>query len=345
MNRDIETLLPGYFQKTLTNEEIEAVESWKNKESDNQLMFEQAEKAWSALQVLEEMQRYDKAKALRKVHRQISLWSPTQWLIVWQRAAAVLMIPLLLASVWLYLKSEKSGRSDNLSVVMHTYATPPGVKAHFYLPDSSRVWLNSSSTITYPSEFTGDLRHVEVSGEAFFDIKTNPQKPFVVSLGRLHVRALGTRFNIISYQHEERTEIVLQSGKIELASGNIHAPHKLSEMTPGEHALYCFHDNSIAISQVETEKHVAWIGGRLIFKDDAMDEVVRKLNRWFNVSIEIDNPAIMEYIYTATFEDESIDQILELLTLSAPIRYTVVPREKQAYDVYTQKKIILRKRN
>ncbi len=344
MNRDIESLLPGYFQQTLTNEEVGEVELWKNQSSDNQITFEQAEKVWRALKLLDEMQRFDTGKALRRVHRKISLWSPTSFLMIWQRAAAVIMVPIILASVWLYFKSDREHKAIE-EPTLHTYSTPPGVKAHFYLPDSSRVWLNSSSTITYPSEFTGDLRHIELSGEAFFDVKTNPERPFVVSFGKLHVRALGTRFNIISYQHEGRSEVVLQSGKIELASGNMQTPQKLSEMKPGEHALYCYHDNSIAISSVETEKHVAWIGGRLMFKDDAMDEVVRKLNRWFNVSIEIDNPAIREYIYTATFEDESIDQILELLTLSAPLRYTVVPREKQAFDVFTQKRIILRKRN
>lgn len=344
MNKEIESLLPGYFNQTLSKEELAAVEAWKNDSNDHRLIFEQAERVWNALRMLDEMKRYDKAKALRRVHRKISLGSPSQWLQIWQRAAAILMVPVLLASVWLYVQSERGG-NQGVSAVLHTYSTPPGVKAHFYLPDSSRVWLNSSSSITYPSEFSGDIRHVEISGEAFFDVKTNPGQPFVVSFGRLHVRALGTRFNIISYEHEERSEVVLQSGRIELASGSIYTPQKLSEMVPGEHALYCYNDNSIAMSRVDTEKHVAWVGGRLMFKDDAMDEVVRKLNRWFNVAIEIENPAIREYIYTATFEDESIDQILELLTLSAPLRYTVVPREKQLYDVFTQKKIILRKRN
>ena len=163
-------------------------------------------------------------------------------------------------------------------------------------------------------------------------------------MGRLHARVLGTRFNVINYDREDRTEIILESGKIELCTGTSEHPRSLSILNPGELAYFDKSVNSIKIFTVDAEKYVAWIGGKLIFKDDPMEEVIRKLNRWFNVEIEVADKAILDYIYTATFQNESIDQILELLTLTAPIRFQVLQREKQENETFTAKRIILRKR-
>jgi transmembrane sensor len=339
----IEQLLSGYFLGNLTEEEKSVVETWKNLSQQNQEIFIQSEKVGKSLHLLSEMERYNSQKALQQVSRKINQRTNLRWWFIWQRVAAILVIPLLVTAVWLSLSKSKTDIIVE-SPTWQTFSTPPGVKAMFYLPDSTAVWLNSSSSISFPSYFAGNFRQVDAKGEVFFDVRKNTEKPFIVSMGRLHARVLGTRFNIINYNREDRKEIILQSGKIEICTGTCEQPRSLSVLNPGELAHYNKSGNTINILTVDTDKYVAWIGGKLIFKDDPMEEVVRKLNRCFNVEIEIADPAILEYVYTATFQDESIDQILELLTLTAPIRYQVVQREKKDNDTFTAKRIILRKR-
>lgn len=340
----MEGLLPGYFEGTLSPADRARVEAWKNLNPDNEEIFRQSEKVWRSMHLLSEMERYNPQKALQQVNRKIRRSSTLQWWVVWQRVAALLVIPLLVSVVWLSLRENKPEEIAE-SAVWQTFSTPPGVKARFVLPDSTAVWLNSSSSVSFPSYFSGNVREIDAKGEVFFEVKSDPENPFIVMLGKIHVRVTGTRFNIVNYDRENRSEVVLQSGKIELCSGNTLQPQSLSLLTPGEQAVYNKNSQTINVKKVETEKYVSWINGKLIFKDDPMDEVVRKLNRWFNVEIEVADASIKEYVYTATFEDESIDQILELLSISAPIRYQVVQRQKQDNGMFTAKRIILRKRS
>jgi transmembrane sensor len=338
-----EELLPRYFEGTLSEADSNRVEVWRSMSPGNEEIFNQTEKVWRSMHLLSEMERYDPQKALQQINRSIRQKSGQRWWMIWQRVAAILVIPLLIAAVWLSLRKQPNTTYAEAPLVQ-TFSTPPGVKSGFILPDSTSVWLNSSSSVTFPSHFTGDFRQVDVTGEVFFDVKNSSGQPFIVSLGKLNVRVLGTRFNVINYANEDRTEVILQKGKVDLCTGTAGQLRTLSELSPGEMAVYKRNNNAIDIRVVDTEKYVSWINGKLIFKDDQMDEVVRKLNRWFNVNIEVADPAILEYVYTATFQDESIDQILELLTMSAPIRYQVIQREKQDNGTFTAKRIILRKR-
>jgi len=250
---------------------------------------------------------------------------------------------LLIYSGYLTFKSSLQRKAIAPEPVWQTISTPPGVKSSFYLPDSTRVWLNSSSSITFPGIFTGNTRQVSVLGEAFLDVRANKEKPFIIDLGKFNVKVLGTQFDVINYVKEKQSEIILESGKITLFRGSSKNEQDLATLQPGELAAFDKENNKIGISRVETQKYISWINGKLIFRDDQMDEVVRKLNRWFNVEITIADPEIQKYVYTATFQDESIDQILELLTISAPIRYQVIQREKDN-DMFKAKKIILRKK-
>lgn len=337
-------LLPAYFEGSLSEPEKGSVESWKNLSQENEAIFNQMEKVWRSLQLLSEMKRYNPQKALQQVNQKLNQKNDQRWWFIWQRVAAILFVPLLIAAVWLSLRKTEPQNLVAIAPVWHTYTTPPGVKARFYLPDSTLVWLNSSSSISYPSQFDTDIRNVNVTGEIFFDVKHQPEQPFIVGMDNIHVRVLGTRFNVINYEREDRTEVILQSGKVELCSGTTQNLTSLSELRTNELATYSKVTKSVHIKQVNAEKYTAWTRGRLIFQDDPMDEVVRKLNRWFNVEIEVVDPEILEYVYTATFQDETIDQILELLSISAPIRYQIIPRSKQQDDIFTAKRIILRKR-
>lgn len=340
----ISMMLPGYFSGDLSEEDRAIIEIWRQESPVHEKEFAQFSKAWEAYSLLHEMEQFHTLEALEKVHYRIDRKARNRWMTGLQRVAAVLIIPLLVYSGFMTFKNLTQSKVANPEPVWQTISTPPGVKTTFFLPDSTRVWLNSASSITFPGTFAGNTRQVSVTGEAFLDVRANYEQPFIVGLGKINVKVLGTRFDVIHYEKERQSEIILESGKISLFQGKDGDKKSLATLKPGEKALFDRAQNRIGITRVQTQKYTSWINGKLIFRDDPMDEVVRKLNRWFNVEITIADPEIEKYVYTATFQDESIDQILELLTISAPIRYLVIQREMEN-DMYKAKKIILRKKS
>lgn len=218
------------------------------------------------------------------------------------------------------------------------------MQADFLLPDSSHVWLNSGSVFKYPVSFAKDKRQVELTGEAFFDVAKDELHPFLVKAGKMNVEVKGTRFNVINYPDESLTELILESGSVRLFSGNYEDNKTITNIKPGELAIYDTVKNKLSVSKVDVRKYTAWKEGMLIFRDDHMEEVVRKLNRWFNVEIILQSPELKEYVYTATYRDETLPQILELLKISAPLKYSITERERLNDNSYSKRKIVINKR-
>jgi transmembrane sensor len=335
-----ETLLPSYFSGKLSPEEKQTVEDWKNASKENGLIFKNAEKIWKGLDLLQEMRTYDISQALLKVNNKIGQQhlNKHSFLFYWQRIAAVLLLPfLILAGTYLFLDNQS--KKDDL--IWQTISTPPGVKSQTQLPDGTKVWLNSESSLCYPSSFAGGERNIKLTGEAYFEVAKDKRHPFHVDLGKIGIEVVGTAFNVIHYENEKQTEVVLTSGKIKLLEQKGNKRRTVTEMEPGEKAMYTESSDKISIQRVDTEKYTSWIHGRLFFRDDAMSEVVRRLNRWFNVEIEIPDPEIAQYVYTATFSDETIEQILDLFKKTSPIEYKIIPYKRMNNGSFIKQRIIL----
>lgn len=264
-----------------------------------------------------------------------------KFLLIFSKVAAVLILPLLIYSI--YLTSKSSGALPG--VVWQTIKTPAGMQTDFLLPDGSHIWLNSGSVLKYPLPFEKEIRQVELTGEAYFDVVKDSRHPFLVHAGKLNIEVKGTRFNVINYEDEAFTEMILESGCVRLFSGNYEDHKTVANIKPGELASLDIATTQLTISKVDVTKYTAWKEGKLIFRDDKMDEVVRKLNRWFNVEILLRSPGLREYVYTATYKDETLPQILELLKISAPIKYYINERERLPDNSYSKRKIVITKRN
>jgi ferric-dicitrate binding protein FerR (iron transport regulator) len=339
----IARILPGYFSDEISEEERNLIQAWRDESPEHENEFRELQKMWDAYPLLHDMEQFDAFKALRKVYVRIHKKESRKWVLNLQRVAAFLAIPLLIWSGYLTIKKHPISSAVPAEVVWQTITTPPGVKSHFYLPDSTSIWLNSSSSASYPLTFAGDFRQVKITGEAFLDVKKDQKHPFVVELGKINIKVLGTRFDVIRYEKENQTDIILESGSISLSQGASGNEKTFAELRPGELASFDKAGNNLMIKAVRTDKYTSWIHGKLVFREDPMSEVVTKLNRWFNVQIEVADPEIYSYIYTATFQNESIDEILELLKISVPIRYQIIHPKKEG-EIFKAKRIILRKR-
>ena len=338
-NRTIEDLLPFYFRDKLKPEEKAEVENWKSSSEINRQIFEDSQKAWEATEQLRRMKKYNPEKAIPIVHSKIQNRTKFRAFDIFQKIAAVLIIPLLFTTIWL---AKKPASREKPYVEWHTLKTPAGMRSEFFLPDSTKVYLNSKTTLTYPLAFNDSIREVKLKGEAYFEVNENKKVPFVVNSGRVDIEVTGTEFKVSNYAHEQLTEIVLVSGRLNLFRGDFFlSKTDLTPLKPGERFSFDQKHKTMNIDRVSVEKYIAWKDGILMFRDDSMEEVVRRLNRWFNVEIQLTGPELNDYVYTATFEDESLMQILELLKISAPIDYTIKQRERRTDNSFSKMKIVI----
>ncbi|MBL7113162.1 MAG: DUF4974 domain-containing protein [Bacteroidales bacterium] len=333
---NIAALILDYFNGTISGDLRQVVEDWK---AENKKEFEGYRKVWGSTILMSEMQSYNAARALQKVNRKISRGSSGNWIYYMQKIAATLLIPILLASL-LYIHYLRNNQKQN-DIAWQTIETLPGLKSTMKLPDGTSVWLNSETKLTYPVPFNRKFREVKLSGEAFFDVTKADDCPFIVDIGDIDIKVLGTRFNVSNYLSDDRSVIILESGKVELYSNENEVKNAQLIMSPGEKAVYLKQEKKFTVHEVQADLHTAWINGKLIFRDDPMNEVVSRLNHWFNAEIIITNPAISQYTYTATFQNESLEQVLELLKISAPINYKTFRREKDEDNIFSKKKVEL----
>lgn len=283
----------------------------------SQLPGEQVAGALQAVEQLDEIDtgrafhrvqlRIERAGAFRKAYQQFS------------RVAAVLVLPLLVVAVWSLTRHPATITPE---FARQEITTPPGMRSQLILPDGTAVWLNSESTIGYQTPFAAGRREVTLSGEAFFEVKSDAKNPFVVNVGKARVKVLGTTFNVKAYADEPDVEVSLLEGKLELSAGDESGNSSGTVLHPGDRAVY-EPGKGIVRSSESLEKYAAWRYGNLVFDETPMQEVARSLERWFGVKALITDPRLNSYRFTTTFANQSLPQVIELLELSSPlsIRY------------------------
>jgi ferric-dicitrate binding protein FerR (iron transport regulator) len=232
-------------------------------------------------------------------------------------AAASLLFPLLvLAGIWWYYNAGFISEPETFSVV---YA-PPKHNTQVTLPDGTQVWLSPESKLTYGQSFGKKNRNVSLEGEGYFDVVKNSEKPFTISTSQLNLKVLGTSFNVDAYANEPfvRTTLVCGSLMIEHAQSG-----ESVTMVPGDRVSLAIQNNQFTTEKVNTEIYRLVKSGMIIFKRNTLSEVCRKLERWFMIPVEFSGNE-GDLLFTAKFEDESIEQILRILNETIPIQFQVL---------------------
>lgn len=320
----IPEFIVAYLHKTADEEDTALSLEWL-KDPDNRNIFDQLEKISRLSGDVRLLGDFNVSSAKKKVYskfRANKILVVTNWV---QRIAAFLLIPVLLGGIWLYLEKVNLQNSLTGQVVHQEIITQPGTKTHLFLPDSTEVWLNSASKLRFPSIFTGNNRTIELDGEAYFKVFHNKEKPFIVKTIYLDVEALGTSFNLSAYADDYKISTTLEEGKVRIT--NEQHPNKAYVMTPGSQVNFYPEKQDYKSLEVRVNDVIAWKDGVLVFSETPFNEVAAKLGRWFNAEIKITDPSIVNYRFTGTFTSESLDQVLHLLTLSAPIDYSVSERK------------------
>ena len=284
---------------------------------------------------------YDLKSILDKVHHRIRLNEDkksvkTGWQYSFQRIAAILFVPMLL-SFMAYFYFQTKQISETLSYA--EIQCPLGVRTKFQLPDGSTGFLNSGAHLKYPVRFKNDERIVELTGEAFFDVVHNKKSPFHVNTQNLDIKVLGTTFNVIANNDEKTEEIVLQTGKVDVSSRD---GNQLAMLLPNEQLVLNTNNMSIEKNEVEASQYTTWKEGKLVFRNEGMEQVARRLSRWYNAEVIIDDQKLDIYTFHATFIDEPLDEVLKLLSLTTPISYEEGKRASSTDGVYKKRRITLK---
>jgi len=333
-----ELLLVRYFLGELDDMEKTVLDRWLQESEENRRHFNAVKKAGEAISDLEKMKAINGNKAFQKVSLKLFGKDKSIVITLIRKIAAVLFLPLLIASAWFYLVQEK--KSEIMSSVYQQTESPAGMRSSMVLPDGSMVWLNSGSRIRYPV-YPGSTREVYIEGEVYFEVAKDPERPFIVHAGELNIEVTGTIFNCQSYPEDQVINTVLVEGTVKISQENGGRPIL---MEAGELVGFIKSEGKMTRSMTDPEKHIAWKSGKLMFRDDPMDVVIARLERWYNIDIQVVDKEIEHYAYTATFENETLDQVLRFLELSAPISYSVAEREqnpdgslgKQKVKLYSQ---------
>jgi ferric-dicitrate binding protein FerR (iron transport regulator) len=181
------------------------------------------------------------------------------------------------------IENSLPGSKSSAQLAYNTIETPKGGQYQVNLPDGSKVWLNASSSLRYPTNFIGNIRNVELTGEAYFEVAKNANKPFRVVSNNQVVEVLGTHFNISSYADETSVKTTLLEGSVKVLSTRSNQSKLLK---PGEQSDINYSKNSFSVQVVNTEEAIAWKNGYFLFVDEDLKNVMSKFARWYNVDVE-----------------------------------------------------------
>ena len=336
----IQPIITAYLSGKATAEERRKLDDWVKQSPDNDRYYQEMRNIWQVMHPAFTPSEIHVFEAEKKVLANIATTRRNiarTLIIYWQRMAAVLVIPLLIICTYLFLEKD-NGVYDEIEY--QEVKAPHGTFSEVRLPDGTNVWLNGGSTLKYPLTFRKGERDVFLSGEGYFEVHSDKENPFIVKTGQITLRATGTAFNVEAYGSDSITAVTMVNGKIDVAFGN----SSPVAMVPGERASFNNLTKQCLIAKTDPYKWYAWKDGLMIFRDDPLSYVFKRLGLTFNVNIELKDPSLANAPYRATFEYESLDEILRLLEMSAPLHFKQNKRVKDRNNAYEKQTIEVYKR-
>ena len=295
-----EHLLKDYWQGEATEADAKLVEAWLAESGENARLYEQWQQAWEHAGAMADFEAIDVEARWKQVKgqlpgtgkgKQVSFF-PT----VWRYAAGLVLLAAFTYLLW------PSGEVQMREVT----ASAETVKVD--LPDGTEVWLNENATLRYPEKFEASSRKVELTGEAFFEVTHNPDRPFSVLSDGTETRVLGTSFNL-KEQEGDKLELILVTGKVRFEKGE-----EWEILAPGEKLTV---DEAGTITkQLNNETNfMAWRTRKLVFDNTAMRDVIKDVQALYDVEIEIASALFADCPLTTTFQNDSLEVVLETFNI------------------------------
>ncbi|MEI6679772.1 MAG: FecR family protein [Mariniphaga sp.] len=337
----IYNLISLEYSGKLGQQQNEELQAWLESSPENLSEYKELANLLSYSDRLAAMKKIDTGKDLLVVQKKLNQGSNfNRWLQTFQRAAAILILPLLLYTVWI-----RSHSFESKSGTLISSETAFGVRTQIQLSDGTIVWLNSGSKLTYPEAFESSTREVKLIGEAYFQVKSDSEHPFYIDLNGYKIKATGTRFNISNYTGDKEITTFLEHGKVSILMGANEGQSQPVRLNEKEIIILNKAQKQYKIQSTDGLKYLGWIKGLLILKNDCIINVADRLGRWYNAEVIFDDElAKSGYVFTATFKQETLEEAMKLLSYSTPITYKIVQGAQLKDSSFSKRKVIITKK-
>lgn len=325
MDKPDKKIIENVINCTATKEQARQVVEWFSTTAEGQLYLSDLINQDAQMLEKEDLSNYvsiDKSRdILYQINRQIKQKKIFRF---WMRVAAVLLPLILLSGLMYYTNSKVDLFGETTYTEIYV---PKGDQQHIIFQDGSEVYLNSDTKLTYPTKFGLTSRKLFLNGEGYFKVTKNKNRPFIVQLNNANVTVLGTQFNVKAYDEDSEMRIVLDRGSI-----LFNIPQDSYHLSPGQEAVYDKATGKCTIYTLSESKNAsAWKEKMLVFNDTPLSEVLRTLNRKFNVKFSVQNKTALTYSYTLTTSQTSLEKIVEELEKITPVRFSI---QNDSVNVY-----------
>ena len=311
--------LSKFFSGELTSEEKETLLASFHADEEQLDEAAKLKNSWATAQLaITSCEQEIARKGWEKFRANINRQKQRHW--SWRRVAAAAVLTGFIVAASFYA-GYSVHKAKPVETAYHTLTIPAGQYAQLTLADGSEIWLNSRSKLVYPERFTSTTREIQLEGEGLFKVAPDKKRPFVVKTEAMNVIASGTQFNVSAYPDDNAVAVTLIEGMVKLHSNanNIDYETKTGQLT-----VYDKSENHISAQDINTDAQISWIYGEYHFKETTLAEITRRLERMYNVVFVFHNEALKQKQFTGTFYNhQSIETILQLITTSGKMRYTM----------------------
>lgn len=306
----MEKLLVKYLQGKCSDEEKVRVTRWLDADSKNM-------KEYVALRKLTDIMIWHSdfaVSAEKKIGMSRFIPRSRKYIVEILKIAAIFILGILVTRYIVPGKKEAEP-----AIVMQTLHVPAGQRAQITLEDGTKVWLNANSTLSFPTHFTGGTRKVSLDGEGFFDVTSDHTNPFIVETAKYNVKVWGTRFNLLAYSESENFETALLEGDVEILS---HGHTSGSRLKPAQR--FYLKEGRIKVGPIRHMDYFLWTEGLLSFDDAPFSEVMKQLELYFDLDIEVKNRNSISYRCSGKFRTkDGVEHILKVLQVENRFKYRI----------------------
>ncbi len=322
LKKNMNKVIYKYIHNKANLQEKKLLLDWLNESKENRIKFSRIKQLHSFVSMPQEDDSSADFTLIMKSIAQKERRNRLFRITLGYSAAAVIVALFFVLGLKIGAVQEKPINIIADGVIQMEYSTPYGVKGKIVLPDSSIVWLNSGSKIGFPSKFTGKSREITFNGEAYFDVKKDSMFPMKIKTPHnLNVVVTGTSFNLHTYIEDSFFSLYLSKGKVNIQDKKGNVIHMLKE---DESIEYNFKAKEIKTKKaLEPSSIVGWKNGWLIFDEEDLTSVFKKMERWYGVSFKIPSHFNLNNKLTAKFREESASQVLDLMKKISLIDYSI----------------------
>ena len=332
--KHIDELIATYLTEGLDKNALAELKAWIAASPENKNYFIQQREVWFSAVSREAASKYNKDKAFDTFKKRIGNRKEIEKTshhgfrlsMLWRYAAIIAVI--LAVGCFSYWQGGVNVKDTFADISVEA---PLGSRTKLYLPDGTLVWLNAGSRMTYSQGFGVDNRMIELEGEGYFEVRRNEKLPFFVKTKDLQLQVLGTKFNFRDYPEDHEVVVSLLEGKVEL--NNLLKKEKEAILAPDERAILNKTNGRMTVETVTASNASQWTDGYLFFDEELLPDIVKELERSYNVTIRIANDSLNTFRFYGNFvrREQSIQEVLDALASTEKIQYKIEERNITIY--------------